>query len=235
GSIPLYKSGLALNHMSSHGDDFQVTAVQLATLVSAMTNGGKLLTPYIPHLPQEETRVKPHVRRQVKIDTEVWSQMVPGMIGAVNYGSGRKAYSPSETIAGKTGTCIQDGTWVGLFASYAPLSNPRLAVVVIGLGPDGRGHFPAAVAGEIYRNLNHRFGASDNQLFANSKAPNYKLVPVSLANNADATRDRASVKMSNQGSASNGRNTLWIDNGATGSTVKSVLMSVPKRNQVVKP
>ena len=121
--------------MSSHGDDFQVTAVQLATLVSAMTNGGKLLTPYIPnapHIPQEE--LQPRVRRQIKMDTEVWSHMVPGMIGSVNYGSGRRAYNPLETIAGKTGTCIQEGTWVGLFASYAPLANPRLTVVVIGLG-----------------------------------------------------------------------------------------------------
>src|SRR6185295_121346 len=117
GRVPEFKAGFALNHMSSHGDDFQVTALQLAALVSAMSNGGKLLSPYIPRTGQEDMSVKPRVRRQIKIDTDVWSQMVPGMIGAVNYGSGRKAYNPSETIAGKTGTCIQEGTWVGLFTS----------------------------------------------------------------------------------------------------------------------
>jgi len=88
--------------------------------------------------------------------------MVPGMVGAVNYGSGRKAYDPTQTVAGKTGTCIGDGGWVGLFTSYAPLANPRLAVVVIAQGTDGRRHFPAAVAGEIYRGLNHRFGTAIN-------------------------------------------------------------------------
>ena len=45
GRVPLFKSGYAVNHMSSHGDDFEVTAIQLASLVSAMSNGGKLVTP----------------------------------------------------------------------------------------------------------------------------------------------------------------------------------------------
>jgi hypothetical protein len=49
-----------------------------------------------------------------------------------------------------------------LFTSYAPLANPRLAVVVIAEGTDGRRHFPVAVAGEIYRQLNHRFGTAIN-------------------------------------------------------------------------
>ena len=51
---------------------------------------------------------------------------------------------------------------MGLFTSYAPLANPRLAVVVIAKGSDARRHFPAAVAGEIYRGLNHRFGTAIN-------------------------------------------------------------------------
>jgi len=239
GRVPEYKSGFALNHMSSHGDDFQVTAVQLATLVSAMTNGGRLLSPYIPRIQQEEIRVKPRVRRQVKIDAEVWSQMVPGMIGAVNYGSGRKAYNPSETIAGKTGTCIQEGTWVGLFASYAPLDNPRLAVVVIGLGPDGRGHFPAAVAGEIYRNLNHRFGTSVNEQIAKSKAPANKQAPAAFVNRSgqaargDETPRVAGLNV-NRESGSVLQKSLWINSAPKGSnTVKSVLMTVPKRTPVV--
>jgi hypothetical protein len=84
------------------------------------------------------------------------------MVGAVNYGSGKKAYDPLQTVAGKTGTCIGSGGWIGLFTSYAPLANPRLSVVVITKGPDAHRHFPAAVAGQIYRELNHRFGTVVN-------------------------------------------------------------------------
>jgi len=158
GKLPFEKTGFALNRMSSHGDDFEVTALQLGTLVSALANGGKLLTPYVPYTSQEDLKSKARVRRQLDVTQDNLRRMVPGMVGAVNYGSGKKAYDPLQTVAGKTGTCIGQGAWLGLFTSYAPLANPRLAVVVITRGSDARGHFPAAVAGRIYRDLNRRFG-----------------------------------------------------------------------------
>ena len=165
GHLPLFKSGFALNRMGSHGDDFEVTAIQLATLVSAMSNGGKLLTPHLPQTVQENASFKTEVRRRVNVENDTWKRMLPGMIGAVNYGSGRKAYRPEQTVAGKTGTCIgQDAShaWVGLFTSYAPVVNPRLAVVVITRGTDAHNHVPAAIAGNIYRALSPRFGTQIN-------------------------------------------------------------------------
>jgi penicillin-binding protein 2 len=162
GRVPLFKSGFAVNRMSSHGDDFEVTAIQLATLVSAMSNGGKLLVPHVPRTVEENSQFKTEVRRKIEVDTEAWKRMLPGMIGAVNYGSGRKAYRPEQTVAGKTGTCIGQGAWLGLFTSYAPVVNPRLAVVVITRGSDARSHLPAAVAGSIYRTLSPRFGTQIN-------------------------------------------------------------------------
>lgn len=162
GKLPEIKAGITERRIFSHADGFEVTPLQLGTLVSAMANGGRLLVPQIPHSAKEASKMSPKVRRQLSITPEVWQRMVPGMVGAVNYGSGRKAYDPTQTVAGKTGTCIGDGGWVGLFTSYAPLANPRLAVVVITQGTDARRHFPAAVAGEIYRQLNHRFGTAIN-------------------------------------------------------------------------
>ena len=162
GRVPLFKTGYAVNHMSSHGDDFEVTAIQLATLVSAMSNGGKLVVPHVPRTVDENSQFKTEVRRKVNIETDAWRRMLPGMIGAVNYGSGRKAYRPEQTVAGKTGTCIGQGSWLGLFTSYAPVINPRLAVVVITRGADARNHLPAAVAGKIYSALSPRFGTQIN-------------------------------------------------------------------------
>ena len=161
GAVPDFNSNLG-GRMFSHADGFKVTPLQLGTLVSAMANGGRLLTPQIPKSAKDANKMSPKVRRVLDISNEVWQRMVPGMVGAVNYGSGRKAYDPTQTVAGKTGTCIGDNGWVGLFTSYAPLANPRLAVVVIAEGSDARRHFPAAVAGEIYRQLNHRFGTAIN-------------------------------------------------------------------------
>jgi membrane peptidoglycan carboxypeptidase len=162
GRVPLFKSGYAVNHMSSHGDDFEVTAIQLASLVSAMSNGGKLVTPHVPRTVEENDKFKTEMRRKINISQETLNRMLPGMIGAVNYGSGRKAYRPEQTVAGKTGTCIGQGSWLGLFTSYAPVVDPKLAVVVITRGTDAHNHLPAAVAGDIYRALSPRFGTQIN-------------------------------------------------------------------------
>jgi cell division protein FtsI/penicillin-binding protein 2 len=190
GKLPEIKVGVTERRMFSHADGFQVTPLQLGTLVSAMANGGKLLVPQIPHSAKELNKMSVKVRRQLPITADVWQRMVPGMVGSVNYGSGRKAYDPTQTVAGKTGTCIGENGWVGLFTSYAPLANPRLAVVVIAEGTDGRRHFPAAVAGEIYRQLNHRFGTAINLQVASTLDDEEKEVAdQEAAENADANGD----------------------------------------------
>src|ERR1041385_4250209 len=162
GKVPEVKPDVIERRMFSHADGFEVTPLQLGTLVSAMANGGKLLVPQIAHSEKEAHKMGVKVKRQLPITTDVWQRMVPGMVGAVNYGTARKSYDPTQTVVGKTGTCIGQAGWVGSFTSYAPLANPRLAVVVIAQGTDGRRHFPVAVAGEIYRQLNHRFGTAIN-------------------------------------------------------------------------
>jgi len=160
GRLPEMGPGFALHRMFSYADGFEVTALQLGNLVSAMANGGKLL---VPQVPAAQDKFKPKMRRKLDIDGNVLQRMIPGMIGAVNYGSGRKAYDPLQTVAGKTGTCNGGGgSWVGLFTSYAPLANPKLAVVVITRGTDAHHHLPAAVAGRIYRDLHDRFGTPTN-------------------------------------------------------------------------
>lgn len=261
GSVPGPASRSGVNRMSSHGDNFQVTPLQLATLVSAMANGGKLLTPHIARTRGEEFDFKTKVRRQVKIDAETWKQMVPGMVGAVNYGSGKRAYDPGQTIAGKTGTCIEQGAWVGLFTSYAPLANPRLAVVVIARGADARSHFPAAVAGRIYRDLSGRFGTSGNLQVATTRKPYKpaKNVETTLDDEeeSEATavtkdwNDATNIAGINRargtaGSVRTGSVSDRVSDGAhplarrtstpADNKVRPVLMQIPRRNQeTVKP
>ena len=244
GRLPYEKSGFALNRMSSHGDDFEVTAVQLATLVSAMGNGGKLLVPHVARTAEEQAKFKTKVRRQINVEPAAWSRMVPGMVGAVNYGSGKKAYDPLQTVAGKTGTCIGQGGWLGLFTSYAPLANPRLAVVVISRGPDARKHFPAAVAGRIYRELNGRFGTPVNlQLATTPGADDPKAADLNEEEKdtaeADAAEAAAEVTVDESVATDPTKTEAPADSPVhppvvtegqgSRSTVKSVLMQIPRR------
>jgi hypothetical protein len=179
------------------------------------------------------------VRRVLDISNDVWQRMVPGMVGAVNYGSGRKAYDPTQTVAGKTGTCIGDNGWVGLFASYAPLANPRLAVVVIAEGTDARRHFPAAVAGEIYRQLNHRFGTAINLQVASTLDDEEKEVAdaEAAAENTAAGEGEESTAASGAATTTVPADTAPATNNAVKpavtepkNTVKRVLMPLPNKN-----
>ena len=249
GRVPTFKSGFAVNHMSSHGDDFKVTALQLATLVSAIANGGKLLTPFVPHTQRDESTVTPKVRRSVNIEAASFQQMLPGMIGSVSYGSGRRAFDSQETVLGKTGTCIEQGTWVGLFTSYAPLKNPKLAVVVIARGVDGRNHFPAAVAGRIYRDLNGRFGTAPNLQIAETRDSNKENTHAQSTTAAakveeiadddeesdDADNDKATPATSTPPAAVTPK-TIWGDaRTPSDSKVKRVLMPIPIRKAEANP
>jgi membrane peptidoglycan carboxypeptidase len=248
GRLPSEKTGFALNRMCSHGDDFEVTAVQLATLTSAMANGGKLVVPKTPRNQQEDTKFKTKLRREIPIDRDAWNRMVPGMVGAVNYGSGKRAYDPLQTVAGKTGTCIGQGSWLGLFTSYAPLVNPRLAVVVITRGSDARGHFPAAVAGRIYRELNSRFGTPTNLQIATAPystgngdtkadALNEEEKDTAAAEAAEADTVEANVDAGDAASATAVSadpvppKAPGTENVVPRNTVKRVLMPIPHRTE----
>ncbi|HEX8144487.1 MAG TPA: penicillin-binding transpeptidase domain-containing protein [Pyrinomonadaceae bacterium] len=249
GRIPAYKTGYAVNHMSSHGDDFEVTPIQLASLVSAIGNGGNLLTPHLPRTPQEDVRFQPEVRRRLNIPQETLRRMVPGMIGAVNYGTAKLAYDPLQTIAGKTGTCIGQGSWLGLFASFAPVVDPHMAVVVVTRGSGERGRVAAGIAGKIYRALNARFGNTGGVQMAGTPAsltPRPKLDPRAAAAISDEVEnENEAAAEGNWGAATDqtagaGTTTTTTTSGApatnaTRSTVKSVVMTVPSRPAEATP
>jgi beta-lactamase class D len=82
----------------------------------------------------------------------------------VQFGSARSVrYNFSEEeVLGKTGTCSNNGTRFGWFASYANTDAGRIVVVVFLRG--GRPTFgpkAAEIAGRIYRNLyDHSFFAA---------------------------------------------------------------------------
>ncbi|MGB7068523.1 MAG: penicillin-binding transpeptidase domain-containing protein [Pyrinomonadaceae bacterium] len=134
----------------SHGDDFEVTPLQLAVMVSAISNGGNVVVPHIPRSGIEKVGFRGPVRRKIDLPGENLRGVIPGMIGAAEYGTARKGVDSSMGVAGKTGSCIGKGTWVGLFASFAPIERPEYAVVVITRGQSERGKYAAAIAGKVY-------------------------------------------------------------------------------------
>lgn len=134
----------------SHGDDFEVTPLQLAVLVSEISNNGRKVVPQIVKSRYENASFHGKFRPSVALPERDFEGMLPGMVGAAQYGTAHRGVNAGLGIAGKTGSCIGKGSWVGLFASVAPVENPKYAVVVITRGQGERGKYAAAVAGKIY-------------------------------------------------------------------------------------
>ena len=146
--------------MCSFGQGISLTPLQLGALVSAIANGGTLYYLQHPTTAEEIATFEPRVKRYLDIGPLI-PEVAPGMAGAVQYGTAQSVRwnFSEEQVLGKTGTCSNNGTRYGWFASYANTSVGRIAVVVFLEG--GRPTFgpkAAEIAGRIYRNLyDHSF------------------------------------------------------------------------------
>jgi penicillin-binding protein 2 len=156
GTLASEPPGDGLGMMTSFGEGIYMTPLELAGLMTVVANGGTLYYLQHPKSPEGIEQFVPRVKRQ--IDVQQWLPVIkPGMLGAVEYGTARRAnYSTDEPIFGKTGTCT-DGrspTHLGWFGSYNEIGNNKLVVVVLLTG--GRpvnGPVASGVAGAVYRNL----------------------------------------------------------------------------------
>ena len=165
----------------SHGDDTEVSTIQLAVMAAAITNGGHRVLPRIPRNNIEQTKFQTFYKANVDLPQQNVRRMIPGMMGAAEYGTARRNMNQSLGVAGKTGSCIDKGSWVGLFASVAPIEQPKYAVAVITRGQSERGRMAAAVAAQIYNALATRIVRTDRNLAQTE----FKLRPKN-AINADA-------------------------------------------------
>jgi len=151
--------------MTSFGEGITLTPLQLASTMSAVANGGTLYWLQYPRSQAEAEKFVPRIKRHLPIQ-DLIPELKPGMLGAVEYGTARRAaYDPNEPIFGKTGTCTDRSTptHLGWFGSFNDVGNKKLVVVVLLTG--GRavsGPVASGVAGQVYRNL------SQQQFFSSS-------------------------------------------------------------------
>jgi len=143
--------------MSSHGENFGVTAIQLAAFTGAIANGGNLYVPHTPRTAAEQEHFDPILKRKIEMTTEDRLRLMSGMIGSVNFGTGKLAYNPLGQVAGKTGTCTGNRDKLGLFTSFSSVDNPRMVVTVITTGSTEAGVRAAAIAGKIYASISPKF------------------------------------------------------------------------------
>lgn len=151
----------------SFGQTFKTTALQQLTAISAVANGGKLITPHVLKdiLDDDGNVVQSYetdVKRQVvseetcKTITEILEEGVSGNGGA------RNAYTAGYKVAAKTGTSEkkdkkdENGEYslrVGSCVAYAPADDPKVAVIFIVDEPSAGSVFGSVVAAPYVSNL----------------------------------------------------------------------------------
>lgn len=148
----------------SFGQSFQITPVQLLRAVSAVINGGKLIT---PHFGVYVTDSNNNIIEKLEYDTEEnviskeTSDTMRNLLGAVvTEGGGLKAYVEGYEIGGKTATSEKlprrSGKYIASFVGFAPVENPQVVTFVLIDEPQGvyyGGTIAAPVAGQIFENI----------------------------------------------------------------------------------
>jgi len=139
--------------------------MQLLTMVAAIANGGNIYKPYVLRKMMTTNgevleEYESELVRKVAVNPETLAFVRRAMLGVVDGGTGARSRVPGIPIGGKTGTAqvvkkgetkgqanLKDHAW---FVSFAPVDNPKLAVVVLVENGGFGGQVAAPIAKAIY-------------------------------------------------------------------------------------
>lgn len=150
----------------SFGQGISVTNVQLATAMSALANGGRLMRPFLLKRIVDGHGVtvhegKPQVRRQV-LPRRV-ARLVSDMLTGVTEpgGTALEAAVDGYLVAGKTGTAqkadyVRGGyakdKWLASFIGFLPADRPEVVISVV-IDEPTIAHYGGSVAGPVFRRI----------------------------------------------------------------------------------
>ncbi len=137
----------------SYGYGISVSVMQLVRAYAALANDGVMMPPSFLALDTQPAG-------QRIIDTSIARDVRSMLESVVKSGTGKRAQVPGYRVAGKTGTShlsqsggYSEDSYVSLFAGFAPVSNPRLAAVVVIHDPKAGEHFGGVVAAPVFADV----------------------------------------------------------------------------------
>lgn len=159
---PKYWSKLSITAIPI-GQEVGVTALQLASAISVIANGGQLMRPYVLKEVRDragETIKKnsPQMLRKV-ISLDTAERVKKILVGVIEEGTGKMAKVPGISAAGKTGTAqklepngaYSHNKFVGSFIGFAPSDDPLVAIVVTLDEPHP--YYGGVVAAPVFKNV----------------------------------------------------------------------------------
>ena len=148
----------------SFGQSIQVTPMQLLRAVSAVLNGGTLVTPHFAmYVTDEENHIKnkfSYEQKEQVISKETSNQMKECLEAVVSDGGGTKGQVEGYRIGGKTATSEKfprgNGKYISAFMGFAPANNPQIVGLILIDEPVGAyygGMIAAPVMSDLFANI----------------------------------------------------------------------------------
>lgn len=148
----------------SFGQSFQVTPLRLLTTVSAIINGGTMVTPHFGvevRSADGETVKKLDCEQGERILSEETSKTMQEILEkVVSEGGGQKAYIEGYSIGGKTATSEKlprgNGKYISAFMGFAPADDPQVIGIMTIDEPEGMyygGMIAAPVMKDLFENI----------------------------------------------------------------------------------
>lgn len=125
--------------VSSFGQGFNVTMIQLASSFCSLINGGNIYQPHVVKKIVDSSgntvqEISPVVTKET-VSQEVSDTLRDYMYTVVSEGTGAKAAVEGYAIGGKTGTAEKvprgSGNYVVSFIGFAPVDDPQVVVYVV--------------------------------------------------------------------------------------------------------
>ena len=166
----------------SFGQRFEVTPIQMATMLSTIANGGTYVKPRVVKQIISNTEKDENGNRKVtnievkkgeRVISEKTAKDVLSMMGSVvSEGTGKNAKVEGYSIGGKTGTSedgVNTGKYVTSFIGTAPIEDPQVVVLITLYNPTGEGGHQgggvaAPVGGQVFSELLPYLEVKKNEL-----------------------------------------------------------------------
>ncbi|MBQ8914499.1 MAG: peptidoglycan glycosyltransferase [Lachnospiraceae bacterium] len=148
----------------SFGQSFQITPLQLMRAVSAVVNGGTLVTPHFgKYITDDNNNIISELKYNTEsgvIKTETSETMKYLLEAVISEGTGKNAYLEGYSIGGKTATSEKlprsSNKYISSFIGFSPAQNPTVLTLILIDEPEGiyyGGTIAAPVVGDIYSNI----------------------------------------------------------------------------------
>jgi len=163
--LPPYRWSKIDTSAISFGQGVSVSAIQLASAMSALANNGVLMKPYLVKAVTDENGKLVKKFEPQKVSTTVSSETadkVKYMMKTVTLkdGTGAEAALEEYTVCGKTGTAQKigksrgyaRGKYVASFAGFVPAEKPKITILVVIDEPRDQ-HYGSIVAAPAFKKI----------------------------------------------------------------------------------